>query len=311
MAEVGLLVFARTALEVGRAVLPPLSNSLQQAPIHAAAVAGHPLSDALRGLDLSRSPSADGLGEHRELRQTLGLSRVPDFTTVYRFLQRLDDQTLDRAVGETVRRMRGGRRGGRPGACVAVDATGLALGAVSTFFVRRLHHHGQNPLPWRYWLKWVVVADLDQQLLLSQSARRGPWNDGASLPTMVEAAAESANWRTHRVGAGRCRVRQREESHLYPSAAPGPECDPGQAGEEKLAGVRQLADRNAASVSAKALPAPRPDRERLVGEAQALGSRPRSLAPDADAPSPAARTEFQPLSLEASLSFPEDVNRAR
>jgi hypothetical protein len=49
----------------------------------------------------------------------------------------------------------------------------------------------------------------------------------------------------------------------------------------------------------------------LDGDAQALGSRARSLPPNADVPSPAARTEFQPLSLEASLSFPEDVNRAK
>jgi Transposase DDE domain len=61
---------------------------------------------------------------------------------------------------------------------------------VSTFFVRHLHHHGQKPLPWRHWLKWVVVADLDQQLLLSQTARRGPWNDCGSLPAVVERASE-------------------------------------------------------------------------------------------------------------------------
>jgi transposase len=130
------------------------------------------------------------LQEHRELRQILGLKSVPDFTTVYRFLQRLEGQTLDRAVGETVRRMGGGRGCGRGRARVAVDATGLAPGAVSTFFVRRLHQHGRKPLPWRHWLKWIVVADLDQQLLLSQSARRGPWNDCASLPAVVEAASQ-------------------------------------------------------------------------------------------------------------------------
>ena len=73
---------------------------------------------------------------------------------------------------------------------MAVDATGLAQGAVSTFFVRRMHHPGQKPLPWRHWLKWVVVADVDQQFLLSQIARRGPWNDCANLPAVVEAASE-------------------------------------------------------------------------------------------------------------------------
>jgi Transposase DDE domain len=130
------------------------------------------------------------LGEHRELRQVLGLVSVPDFTTLYRFLQRLDDQTIDRAVGETVRRLRSSLRHGRKRARVAVDATGLAQGAVSTFFVRRMHHHGQKPLPWRHWLKWVVAVDLDQQFVLSQLARRGPWNDCANLPAVVEAACK-------------------------------------------------------------------------------------------------------------------------
>jgi Transposase DDE domain len=36
----------------------------------------------------------------------------------------------------------------------------------------------------------VVVADLDQQFLLAQIARRGPWNDCANLPVVVETASE-------------------------------------------------------------------------------------------------------------------------
>jgi hypothetical protein len=130
------------------------------------------------------------LSEHRELRQVLGLGSVQDSTTLYRFLQRLDDQTIDHAVGETVRRLRGSLRQKRQRARVAVDATGLAQGAVSTFFVRRMHHHGQKPLPWRRWLKWVVAVDLDQQFVLSQLGRRGPWNDCANLPAVVEAASK-------------------------------------------------------------------------------------------------------------------------
>src|ERR1700751_2837287 len=56
--------------------------------------------------------------------------------------------------------------------------------------VRRMHHHGQKPLPWRHWLKWVVVADLDQQFLLSQIARRGPCNDCANFQPFIEAASK-------------------------------------------------------------------------------------------------------------------------
>src|SRR5579875_2387848 len=132
------------------------------------------------------------LREHQELRQTLGLKSVPDFTTLYRFLKRLDGPSLDRAVGETVRRMPGGRGHDRRGARVAVDATGLAQGAVSTYFVRRLHHHGQKSLPWRHGLKWLVVADLDQRCLLSRRARRSPWHDCGSLCALVRTASHQA-----------------------------------------------------------------------------------------------------------------------
>ena len=188
MAEVGLLALARTAWEVGRAVLPPYRTRFSKHQFTQPQLLA--ILCLMRYEDWTFREAEVRLGEHRELRQALGLSSVPDFTTLYRFLQRLEDQTLDRAVGETVRRMRGWRRRGHRRARVAIDATGLAQGAVSTFFVRRMHHHGQKPLPWRHWLKWVVVVDLDQQFLLSQMARRGPWNDCGNLPAMVEAASQ-------------------------------------------------------------------------------------------------------------------------
>jgi Transposase DDE domain/Transposase domain (DUF772) len=187
MVEVGLLPFARVALQVAKAVLPRYRSRFRKHQFT------QPQLLAILGLmryeDWTFREAEVRLGEHRELRQVRGLTSVPDLTTLYRFLQRLDEQTIDRAVGETVRRLRGARGKGRRRARVGVDATGLAQGAVSTFFVRRLHHHGQKPLPGRHWLKWVAVADLDQQFLLSQRARRGPWNDCANLPAVVESAA--------------------------------------------------------------------------------------------------------------------------
>jgi hypothetical protein len=45
-------------------------------------------------------------GSDPELILLVRRARVPDFTTLYRFLQRLDDKTIDRAVGETARRLR-------------------------------------------------------------------------------------------------------------------------------------------------------------------------------------------------------------
>lgn len=87
MAELGLLPFARFALQVARAVLPCYRSRFEDWTFREAEVR---------------------LGEHREVRQALGLSSVPDFATLYRFLQRLDDVTIDRAAGETVRRLVGG-----------------------------------------------------------------------------------------------------------------------------------------------------------------------------------------------------------
>ena len=188
MAEVGLLPFVRIAREVSQAVLPLYRSRFSKHPFNQPQLLA--ILCRMRFKDWTFREAKVRLGEHRELRQTLGLTSVPDFTTLYRFLQRLDDPIIDQAVGETVRRLRGTRRKGRRRARVGVDATGWAQGAVSTFFVRRLHHHGQKPLPWRHWLKWVIGADLDQQFLLSQRARRGPWNDCANLPVGVEIAAQ-------------------------------------------------------------------------------------------------------------------------
>jgi Transposase domain (DUF772) len=147
MAEVGLPAFARTACEVGRAVLPPYRTRFSKHQFAQPQLLG--ILCLMRYEDWTFREAELRLSEHGELRQTLGLSSVLDFTTLYRFLKRLDGQTIDRAVGETVRRMGSGRQRAR----VAVDATGLAQGAVSTYFVRRLRHHGQKALPWRHWLK--------------------------------------------------------------------------------------------------------------------------------------------------------------
>ncbi|HVB35627.1 MAG TPA: transposase [Candidatus Acidoferrales bacterium] len=189
MAQVGLLPFARIALQVSRAVRPRYRSRFSKHQFSQPQLLA--ILCLMRYGDWTFREAEVRLGEHCELRQALGLGSVSDFTTLYRFLERLDDVTIDRAVGETVRRLRGTRRKGRRRARVAVDETGLAQGAVSTFFVRRMHHHGQKPLPWRHWLKWMVVVDLDQQFVLSQLARRGPWNNCANLPALVDPALQN------------------------------------------------------------------------------------------------------------------------
>jgi len=127
------------------------------------------------------------LREHQELRAALQLPAVPDYTTLYRFLRRLEDDTVDRGLRETVRRLRR-----RRAVSVAVDGTGLSYNSVSTFFIRRLEQHADRSPRHRHWLKWVIVVDVQQQMLLAQRAHRGPGSDVRYLPGLLDVAARGA-----------------------------------------------------------------------------------------------------------------------
>jgi hypothetical protein len=129
------------------------------------------------------------LREHQELRAALQLPAVPDYTTLYRFLRRLDDHTVERGLGETVRRLRRRRR--RP-VSAAIDGTGLSYNSVSTFFVRRMEQHAERSVQHRHWLKWVIVVDVQQQILLAQRAHQGPGSDVRALPGLLDVAARAA-----------------------------------------------------------------------------------------------------------------------
>lgn len=116
------------------------------------------------------------------MRSALELSSVPDYTTLYRFLARLDPADVARVMNEMVRRMPGRWRSL---ATVAIDATGLAQAAVSSYFIRRVEHFGQKQRTWKHWLKWLAVIDVERQIILAQWARQAPWNDCATLPVLV------------------------------------------------------------------------------------------------------------------------------
>lgn len=184
MAEVGLAQLARVALDVATATVPRYRTSFSKHQFT------QPQSLAILCLmryeDWTYREAEVRLAEHCELRRALALRSVPDYTTLYRFLRRLDETAITRALNEVVHRMAlpGPRRRTR----AAVDATGLSPGAISTFFVRRMYHHNQKPMPWRHWLKWLIVVDLDRQLILAQKAHAGPTNDSSTLRPLVDAA---------------------------------------------------------------------------------------------------------------------------
>jgi hypothetical protein len=186
MPEIGLLPFARVALEVARAVLPPYRTRFSKHQFTQPQLLA--VLCLMRYEDWTFREAEVRLREHGELRVALELKSVPDYTTVYRFLQRLGDDTIDGVLGESVRRLRSSQRRGGRRARVAVDGTGLSQHAVSTYFVRRIEQHSRGTTRYRHWLKWLVVADVDRQIILAQRARQGPWCDTRALPGLVDAA---------------------------------------------------------------------------------------------------------------------------
>jgi hypothetical protein len=189
MAEIGLLPFARVALQVASRVLPPYRSRFSKHQFTQPQLLA--VLCLMRYEDWTFREAEVRLREHRELRVVLRLSSVPDYTTVYRFLRRLPDDTIDRALGESVRALRRSSRRGRRRAAVAVDGTGLSQHAVSTYFIRRIEQHSKEKTRYRHFLKWLVVADVDRQIILAQRARNGPWCDTRALPALVDAASRT------------------------------------------------------------------------------------------------------------------------
>jgi hypothetical protein len=183
MAEVGLVRFGRLALQVSQAVLPAQRTKFSKRVFTQPQLLA--VLCLMRYEDWTFREAEVRLSEHAELRSALQLQSVPDYTTLYRFLARLDGDDIAGVMDEIVRRMPGRWRSP---ATVGVDATGLAQGAVSSYFIRRAEHFGQPRRTWKHWLKWLAVVDLKRQLILAQHARLAPWNDCATLPALVTRA---------------------------------------------------------------------------------------------------------------------------
>jgi hypothetical protein len=182
MAELGLVKFAATALQVGQAALPAYRSKFSKRCFQQPQLLA--ILCLRRDEDWTFREAEVRLAEHAELRTALGLRHVPDSTTVSRFLRRLDEAALEHTLSAVVQRLVS-----QPGhqATAAVDATGLAPGAISTFFVQRANDRGEG-FPWRHWLQWTMAVDVDRQLIVAQTARRGPTNDCAILRPLVDAA---------------------------------------------------------------------------------------------------------------------------
>jgi hypothetical protein len=174
--------FATIALQGGQAALPAYRSKFSKRRFQQPQLLA--ILCLMRYEDWTFREAEVRLAEHAELRTALGLRHVPDYTTGYRFLRRLDEAALEHTLSAVVQRLVSQPD---PQATVAVDATGLAPGAISTFFVKRAKDRGEG-FTWRHWLKWTMAVDVDRQLIVAQTARRGPTNDCATLRPLIDAA---------------------------------------------------------------------------------------------------------------------------
>src|ERR1700746_2272590 len=103
MAEVGLLPFARTALQVSRGGRPRYRSRFSKHQFTQPQLLA--ILCLMRYEDWTFREAEVRLAEHSELRRALRLRSVPDYTTLYRFLLRLDEAAITRALHEVVHRM--------------------------------------------------------------------------------------------------------------------------------------------------------------------------------------------------------------
>src|ERR671916_548323 len=110
MAEVGLVLFAKTALEVMQEVLPAYSGKYSKHTFTQPQLMT--VLCLMRFEDWTFREAEVRLAEHSDLRRALGLERAPDHTTPYRFMRRVADKTPDRVLVAVASRL-GPRRRGR------------------------------------------------------------------------------------------------------------------------------------------------------------------------------------------------------
>jgi hypothetical protein len=185
MAEIGLVAFATDALEMTFAAIPNYRSKFSKRLFTQPQLLS--ILCLMQYEDWTFREAEVQLSEHSELRRALQLDRVPDFSTLHRFLKRITEPLIAQIMRQVLEQFPQPLPATQTS--VAVDSTGLAPGAISTFFVKRARDHGDG-FTWRHRLKWTVAVDIPRRLILAQVAHRRPTNDCAKLRPLVKTARQ-------------------------------------------------------------------------------------------------------------------------
>src|SRR5438094_8445700 len=136
MSEVGLVPFARVALEVSGEVVPAYSHRFSPQRFTQPQLLA--ILCLMRYEDWTFRAAQARLAEHGELRRALELQVVPDYSTLFRFMLRVEEKMIAQVLAKVVRRFQSRRSASdHAKSTVAADATWLACGTISTFFISR------------------------------------------------------------------------------------------------------------------------------------------------------------------------------
>ena len=179
------LTVAREALKAGQESLPDYSHrksphKFTQAQLFACLVIKEFRQLDYRGIWVL-------LAEWSELRNILGLAKVPHFTTLWAAGKRLLAKAKAQALLDGVlQRCRQAKILGKRTPLAAIDSTGLESRHVSTYYTRRCEQH-QGHQKSRY-PKLSVVGDTANHVILGCVTDRGPKPDLAEGRATVQEA---------------------------------------------------------------------------------------------------------------------------
>jgi hypothetical protein len=120
--------------------------------------------------------------------ETIGLKRIPHFTTLQKSARRLLKSALAKKLLDATVRKQFGRRKRVPKA--AIDSTGLECTSASAYFVRRRERVDKpwKTVTYRSFGKLSVICDVDSHFILAFRVGRGPTPDVAELKSMIKDA---------------------------------------------------------------------------------------------------------------------------
>ena len=195
-----LLTFAQVAHEVARRTLPERAHRFAPKRYTQPQLLACLLVKEYLRLDYRTAQEALELSDG--LRDALGLTAVPDYSTLWRFAHdKATAPVVADALAETVRLLKrsgpgsgpdppGGPPGGPPGpaSLVAIDSTGLSCGHASRYFEQRRAKASPSTHRARAYQKWAAALWVGPQLVVGQLSKLGPCGDYPDLPPLAEVA---------------------------------------------------------------------------------------------------------------------------